>query len=363
MENLWSYIELVQKYFLVLWSNVYFKSLVVYILYLIVLFYVLFPLCKKFLVPLVNKTKTNLDNEIYGRVRHFLKTFLALLWINLIYNLYFVSSASKFLKLWYDVFVAIELFLLYMILHRFFEVVLKYSFRKFGSMINKNVANLIRLTIDIILFSIFALLILKAWWVNITPLLASAGIFGFAVAIASKSIIENFLSWLILFADKSINVWDTIVLSDWTTAVVEEINIRTTRLKTFDGNVVIIPNSELLNEKIVNKSLSDVTPQKRVQVTVWISYGDDVEKAKSLISSYLKELDWVDSDSITVYVDSLADWAVNITWKAMVDADKRSYLLEKKILERAYKEFPENWLNFPFPTYTIELKNNSEKLS
>jgi MscS family membrane protein len=99
-------------------------------------------------------------------------------------------------------------------------------------------------------------------------LLASAGIFGLAVAMASKSIIENFLSGLILFADKTINVGDTIVLSDGTTAVVEEINIRTTRLRTFDGNVVIIPNSELLNEKIINKSLSEVSPQKRVEVTV-----------------------------------------------------------------------------------------------
>ena len=41
----------------------------------------------------------------------------------------------------------------------------------------------------------------------------------------------------------------------------------------------------------------------------------------------------------------------------MVDADKRSYLLEKQILERVYKEFPQNGLNFPFPTYTIELRN------
>lgn len=356
MQDFLYYLDLIKNYFLILWQNIYFKSFVVYIVYLVILFYVIFPLCKKFLIPLVNKTKTNLDNEIYWRIRHFLKVFVALLGLNLIYNLYFIGN-NKFLQISYNLLITLELVLLYIILYRLFVVLLKYSLRKFTGIINKNVANLIKLTIDIILFSIFSLLILKVWWVNITPLLASAGIFGFAVAMASKSIIENFLSWLILFADKSINVWDTIILSDWTTAVVEEINIRTTKLKTFDGNVVIIPNSELLNEKIVNKSLSDVSPQKRVQVTIWISYGDNIEKAKNLISSYLKELDWVDSDSITVYVDSLADWAVNITWKAMVDADKRSYLLEKQILERAYKEFPENWLNFPFPTYSIEIKS------
>jgi small-conductance mechanosensitive channel len=57
-------------------------------------------------------------------------------------------------------------------------------------------------------------------------------------------------------------------LSDGTVAVVDEINIRTTKLKTFDGNVVIIPNSDLLNDRIINKSLNEVTPYKRVVVTV-----------------------------------------------------------------------------------------------
>jgi len=47
----------------------------------------------------------------------------------------------------------------------------------------------------------------------------------------------------------------------------------------------------------------------------------------------------------------------------MVDADKRSYLLEKQILERVYQEFPQNGLNFPFPTYTIEWRNlGAEKI-
>jgi len=360
MHELPRYLSFIQHYFLILWETIYFKSLIVYALYLIVLFYLIFPLCKKFLVPLVNKTKTNLDNEIYGKIRTLLKIFVWLFGLNLIYNLYFLQT-SKLLDMVYNLILTIEFVLLYLMFHRAFNILLKYFIKKFSHFINKNIANLIKLTVDIILFSIFALLILKAWGVNITPLLASAGIFGFAVAMASKSIIENFLSGLLLFADKSINVGDTIILSDGTTAVVEEINIRTTKLRTFDGNVVIIPNSELLNEKIVNKSLSDVSPQKRVTVTVGISYGDDTQIAKDLLSKYLSELEGVDLDSITVYVDSLADWSVNIKWKAMVDADKRSYLLEKQILERVYKEFPQNGLNFPFPTYTIELNSKNMK--
>jgi len=311
------------------------------------------PLCKKILVPLINKTKTNLDNEIYGKIKNPLKWLLLLLGLNVVYRFYIAYVGLFVYKVMYNILLTIELVLIYLILHRTLKVLEKYSNKKLSQVITRNVANFIKVLTDIIIIFIIGLLILKVWWINITPLLASAGIFGFAVAMASKAIIENFLSGLILFADKSINVGDIVILSDGTTAVVEEINIRTTKLKTFDGNVVIIPNSELLNEKIINKSLSDVSPQKRVQVTVGISYWDDTEKAKELLESYLKEVDWVDETSITTYVDALADWSVNVTWKAMVDANKRSYLLEKQILERVYKEFPQNDLNFPFPTYEL----------
>jgi len=73
---------------------------------------------------------------------------------------------------------------------------------------------------------------------------------------------------LIIFADKSLNIGDTVQLSDGTYCVIKEINIRTTILKTFDGNVVIVPNSDFLNQKIVNKSLSEVSDKKRVEVNV-----------------------------------------------------------------------------------------------
>ena len=337
-----------------LWDNVWIRTIIIYLWYVLFLFFILMPIAKKLFVPLVNKTKTNLDNEIYWKIKTPLKVLLALLGLNIVYN-FFGLNFPSYCEIIYKVLLTVEFIILYVILHRVLKVLAKYWIKKFSGLITKNVANFIKLVIDIFVFSVITLLVLKAWWVNITPLLASAGIFGLAVAMASKSIIENFLSGLILFADKTINVGDTIVLSDGTTAVVEEINIRTTRLRTFDGNVVIIPNSELLNEKIINKSLSEVSPQKRVEVTVWISYGDDTQKAKELLKQYLLELEGADSTTVVVFVDALADWSVNITGRIMVDADKRSYLLEKQILEKVYNEFPEKGLNFPFPTYDINL--------
>ena len=155
-----------------------------------------------------------------------------------------------------------------------------------------------------------------------TPLLASAWIAWFAIAMASKSIIENFLSWLILFFDKSINIWDIIYLSDWTIIEVEEIDIRTTKLKTFDWNTIIIPNSQLLNEKIINRSLKEINWYKKVKVEVWISYWDDVNKAKEIIKKLLLEIKWIDEKTLTIYVDNLNEYSINIVWYIIVEYDK-----------------------------------------
>jgi len=337
-----------------LWLNIYIRWIIFYNIYFFVFYFIITRICKILFVKLVKKTKTNLDNEIYGKTRWKLKILWYLLWLNLIYKLYFIQIISEYFSIVYNLLVSIEIIIVYVIIHNIFKIFLKYAIKNDKIFITRNVANLIKILLDIFIISVFFLLILKVWWINITPLLASAGIFGLAIAMASKSIIENFLSGMILFADKSINVWDTIILSDGTTATVEEISVRTTKLKTFDGNIVIIPNSELLNERIVNKSLTKISSQKRLVVSIWISYGDDTDKAKELLALYLREIDGIDEDSLVVYVDALADWSVNITWKVMVDVSKWSYLLEKQVLEKVYKEFPKYNLNFPFPTYSIE---------
>ncbi len=341
-----------------IWINPYTKWIIFYLIYFVLFLFVAQPICKKIFVILTKKTKTNLDNELYGKTRWFLKILWFLLWLNLIYNLYFQNILNHYYEIAYNILITLEYIFVYLIIQRSVRIILKYTVKKYSNIITKNISNLLKILLNIFVIAIIILLILSIWWVNITPLLASAGIFGLAVAMASKSIIENFLSWMILFADKSINVWDTIILSSGTTAVVEEITVRTTHLRTFDGNTIIIPNAELLNETITNKSLSEVVSEKRVVVSIWISYWDDTEKAKELLKSYLLEIEWVNKDSVVVYLDSLGDWSVNVIWKIMIEADKRSYLYEKQILEKVYKEFPKQWLNFPFPTYelTWELK-------
>lgn len=352
-QNIWN---ITIHYFIIIWNNAYTKWILFFLVYLIVLYFILLPLFKRFLIPFINKTRTNLDDRLYAANKVYLKHFWFFIWLVVIYKLYFINLQNKVLYLSYQIVLTITYIITYLILQRILKVIFRFIVSKYSKIITPNIANLLKIMLDIFVISVLLLFVLDAWNINIWPLLAWAGIFGFAVAMASKNIIENFLSWLIIFADKSFNVDDTVILSDGTSWTIQEINVRTTMIKTFDWNTVILPNSDFLNQKIVNKSLSEITPKKRVEVIVWITYWDDVEKAKSLLASYLWELDWADKDSITIYVSSLSNWSVDITWRVMVDSIQRSYLMSHQVLEKVYKNFPNEWLNFPFPTYTIDGK-------
>jgi small-conductance mechanosensitive channel len=86
---------------------------------------------------------------------------------------------------------------------------------------------------------------------------------------------------------------------------------------------------------------------------VWLPYGVDVDKAKNLIIEIFKEDNRILPDTITAWVDNLADWSVNIWCVWQVPAEKYDWLIEKELLEKIYKKLPEQWIDFPFPTYEI----------
>jgi len=330
----------------------YLLPILVFFWYLLGIYILSIPV-RKIFSKFLSKTETDIDDKIFEKTKTWIKTLVFLIWFNLIYFLYLEKLNLNWLSLAYNVVISLEIITVWVISFKIFKILRDYFIKKFKNILSPNGINMLNLLLDIILWIILVILILNTWWVNIAPLLASAWIFWLAVAMASKEIISNFLSWIILFLDKSINVWDSVTLSDGTAAKIQEINIRTTHFRKSDGVIVILPNSVFLNKQLENKSIPKKSKTRRVEVTVWISYGSDLKKARELLTEYLKEVDWAKEETINIYLDMMWDWALNIVARVEVPARKYDFLASKRILEKVYEEFPKNGLEFPFPTYTI----------
>ncbi len=143
-------------------------------------------------------------------------------------------------------------------------------------------ATLVRNALVVILglASLYAVLI--AWGVNITGLVASAGIIGLALSLAAQDTLGNLIAGIAILADKPYRIGDYIVLDTGERGAVTAIGLRSTRLLTRDDVEVSIPNGVMGRAKIVNESGSP-TRKYRLRVPVRVSYGSDIDQVMALM--------------------------------------------------------------------------------
>ena len=143
-------------------------------------------------------------------------------------------------------------------------------------------ATLMRNTVVVILGLTGIYGILLAWDVNVTGLVASAGILGLALSFAAQDTLGNLIAGISILTDKPYGIGDYIVLDSGERGAVTHIGLRSTRLLTRDDVEVSIPNGVMGKAKIVNESGS---PQRkyRLRVPISVAYGSDIDKVMTIM--------------------------------------------------------------------------------
>jgi small conductance mechanosensitive channel len=149
----------------------------------------------------------------------------------------------------------------------------------------KNILRNVKRFIQLIVYIVALVLVLWIFEVDITGLLAGLGVGALIIGFALKDFIENWVSGLLIVTTKTYKTGDIIQVGNLK-GIVTEVSLRTTSLKTYDRNTIVIPNSLLLREKIVN--LTDGQKEIVTSITVQIDYIFNIDKAKNLIESVLR---------------------------------------------------------------------------
>ena len=134
---------------------------------------------------------------------------------------------------------------------------------------------------------------------------------------------------------------------------VREIKLFSTVITTTDNQTIYIPNNSIATAIIDNYSTAE---QRRVEWTVGISYGDDVDVARAAILDILNaDARVLKEPAAVVWVAALADSSVNLSVRAWtLNADYWDVFFENN--ERFYKELPARGINFPFPQMDVHVK-------
>jgi small-conductance mechanosensitive channel len=138
---------------------------------------------------------------------------------------------------------------------------------------------------QIIIYTTAGFIILSVLEVDITGAIAGLGIGALVIGFGLQDIIENWVSGMLIMSGKTYAIGDVIRVGDLT-GTVTDIALRTTKLKTYDRNEIIIPNSVLMREKIIN--LTGGASEAVASLTFAIDYTVDAEKAKTIIENILK---------------------------------------------------------------------------
>ena len=157
------------------------------------------------------------------------------------------------------------------------------------------------------------MLVLTEFKIDITPMLAGAGIGALALALAAQELLGNFLGGAIITMDKPFKVGDRIKYDTYFGDVIE-IKARYTRIRTLDLQVVSIPNSKLTSNVILNYALPDV--QIKVRIPFSVAYGSDIKKVKQMLLDLayeaMEKTPWVMKDPApSVYFLEFGDSSLN----------------------------------------------------
>ncbi|MBI2656123.1 mechanosensitive ion channel family protein [Candidatus Woesearchaeota archaeon] len=207
-----------------------------------------------------------------------------------------------------------------------------------------------------IFISIVGLLfVLPVWGVQIGPLLTSLGIAGIAIAFALQSTLGNIFGGMSIIIDKSIKVGDKIKLDAETMGTVEDVGLRSTKIRTFDNELITIPNGKLADSRILNFIQPD--PSVRVVIEFGVEYGSDTSKVRQVVLDTMQKISNILKEPAPkVMMMEMGDFALK--FRALFWVENFDIKFDTKALatEEIYNTLRKAGIGIPFPTRTVYLK-------
>jgi small-conductance mechanosensitive channel len=220
-------------------------------------------------------------------------------------------------------------------------------------------AQLIRSVLLGLLVIIATTVVLNSYGVNITVLLVIIGIGALAVTFAAQDTLRDLFYGFIILFDRPFRVGDRIELQELNTwGDVVEIGTRTTRIRTRDNRMVIVPNSSIGKGQIVNYSYPDT--HYRVQIELDIAYGTDLDLIRQTIIHSIDGIDGVLTEKpIDALLFKFGDYSLKYRVRWWINSYIDTYAMYDRVHNALYRAFDEKGIEMPYATYDINLRTSA----
>lgn len=229
---------------------------------------------------------------------------------------------------------------------------------KFGRELSDDIAKFLIKALRFIIIAIAIVTVFQEWGYNISGFLASLGLVGMAFALAAKDTAANLFGSLVIFTDRPFKVGDWIKTPD-VEGIIEEIGIRSTRVRTFAQALVTVPNATLANSAILNWSQMG---KRRIKLNLGLTYSTTKEQMVNIVDQIrdmLKNHPDTHKDLIMVHFNEYNNSSLDIfcyffttttVWAEYLQVREDIHLKIMDIVEK-------NGASFAFPSRSIYIEN------
>jgi MscS family membrane protein len=222
---------------------------------------------------------------------------------------------------------------------------------------------IVRFTRQIAIFLIIVfcvVLILQQWGQDVGALVAGLGIASLAVALAAQDALANIIAYFAIVTDAPFKVGDMVIVDDVVRGRVQEISFRSTRIRTVDNSLMVIPNQTIANANVINWAR---TRKRRLDILLGVTYSTTAEQIQQVIAdtrAMLQDNDLVTTDRIVTDFVEYGDSSLNlrITFMAHSKSWEDLEAVKTDVNLKLMAILKQRGVEVAFPTRTLHLESH-----
>ena len=309
--------------------------------------------------PLTKTTQTFYDDRILSALKRPISFVFVIIGVNLFFSLLFLET--DFIKNLIDSMIMFNIFwTIFLLTYALRDIVYNFTSR-FNPELSYEMGNFILSIIRGIVIFVGIGAILQLWGINVAGMVAGLGIGGLAFALAAKDTAANLFGSIALLLDKSIRIGEWIKI-DGVEGTVEDIGMRTTKIRSFQNSLITLPNQVIANSPIENFSRRQT---RRIKMTIGITYSATSEQIENIVtdiktmlrnhpnisqnSTMLVNFTSFDDSSLGIFIYTFSNTAV---WAKYMEIKEDVNLKIMKIVEG-------NNAQFAFPSQSLYIEQVS----
>lgn len=342
-----------------LYTNTNWPNWVIFLINIIGFFVILkiiYTILKVVINQFTKRTKTTFDDDLLKILEYPLLIFLSVIFILSSVSIFNLSEniTNIINKLGKTILVVIGTWFLYSLIGIIYKHILTPLAKKSKSNLDDQIFPIVRKVLRVVLFILSGIYILDIFGINITPLLAGVGIGGLALAFAAQKVLADVFGGISLLLDEAYFIGDRIKVGELV-GTVTDIGLRSTKIRTFDKNIVTVPNSVIASSNIEN--FNSISKELTIRFTIGLTYNTPIKKvdlAKKLIAKCIKSSKYLVGEPIITF-NAFNSSSLDLYISFTIDNYLNKLTAMDEINTKIKSEFDKNKIEFALPSQTIYL--------